>query len=257
MTLSIHVPRDLVEGFAEVWCRLAGGSWRSEETAAGCVVIWISRDGHAEALPDRMYGLVDTSSSVVEAGALPKGLAVNLPPGVSADGAQLHAVGHYLAATSREEAWASLRRVGRQGVKKAQRLGCRVRPLMDAEYIGLARVKTDRLDGRPPSEGLLPALRDVFGAECVGVSGVVFDEVPVASVLWLRVGDYGVLVDGASDRAHWDKNPNNLAVWAAVGGLIDRGCRLVDYGFSAPDAGDLRFKDHMGGREVPLFRVCG
>jgi hypothetical protein len=255
MTAPVPVPLALVEGFASVWCRLAGGTWERLETPAGTVVAWTSRDGQSEALPDRMYGLVNASAACIDPGDLPSGLAVNLPPGVTAEGAELHAVGHQLVAQDRDSAWASLRRVGRQGVLKAQRVGCAVSDLSDDQYLALARAKAARFDSRAPHAALLPGLRDAFGADCVGLSGVAVDGQPASAVLWLKVGDYGVLVDGASDRAHWDKNPNNLAVWTAIGQLIDAGCHRVDYGFSAPGAGDLRFKDHMGGREVPLYRA--
>ena len=89
----------------------------------------------------------------------------------------------------------------------------------------------------------------------MALTGAEVDGQVASAVLSVHVDGYGMLVDGASDRAHWDKNPNNLVVWTAVGALIDAGCARIDYGFSAPGAGDLRFKDHMGGREIALYRV--
>jgi hypothetical protein len=257
MSRPVALPLALIEGFAEVWSGLAGGGWERLETPVGQLVVWTGPEGRREALPDRMYGLVTSEIGCIDASVLPEGLAVNLPPGVSADGAAPHAVGHQLVAADRESAWGALRRVGRQGVLKARRLGCRVAPVEVANYLALASAKAERFGGRGPHPDLVGALRRVFGEEAVALTGAVVDGHVAAVVLSIHVEGYGMLVDGTSDRAHWDKNPNNLAVWAAVGALIDAGCGRIDYGFSAPGAGDLRFKDHMGGREVVLYRVGG
>lgn len=149
--------------------------------------------------------------------------------------------------------WSALSRVGRQGVRRAEKAGCSVVALDDGAYHRLASAKAARLGGRAPHPALMSTMRDVFGAPNVGCSGVVVAGEAVASVLWLSVDGYGMLVDGASSGAHWDKNPNNLAVWAALKTLSARDCVLADYGFSPPDAGDLRFKKNMGGQPVGLY----
>ena len=77
----------------------------------------------------------------------------------------------------------------------------------------------------------------------------------MAAVLWVIVQGYGLLIDGASHPEHWDKNPNNLAVWGAVEELITRDADVVDFGFSSVGSGDALFKRHMGGACVPLFQV--
>ena len=252
----MEVPLALLEGFAEVWTRLAGGRWQTQASPVGTLVFWTSPDGRREALPERMYGLAQAQKAEVHAEDFPTGLAVNLPPGVRARDATLHAVGHQLVAANREDAWHSLRRVGRQGVLKARRMGCVPTEVSAAAHHELASLKAARYGSPAPHPELVNALRATFGGDAVLLQGVLVDDIPIATVLALQVDGYGVLVDGTSDRAHWDKNPNNLAVWSAVGWLVDRGCARIDYGFSAPGAGDLRFKDHMGGREVPLYRLC-
>jgi hypothetical protein len=252
-----RVPDELIRGFAAVWVTLAGGSIEERECAAGRLMIWRSDGGEAVALPDRMYGLMDPTQASVGPGDLPNGLLVHLPPGVSTPDAEPHCLGHSLRATSVEEAWASLRRVGRQGVDKARRMGCRVDAITDEEYFGLASIKAEALGGRAPASGLPAALRDTFGPAQVHLTGVRHEGVPVAAVLAVSVGGFGMLIDGASNREHWDKNPNNLAVWQAVSALVTSGCECVDYGFSPVGAGDARFKDHMGGRAEPLYRVRG
>ncbi len=252
----VAVPSALVEGFAATWTALAGGRWGTDDIAAGRLVWWEAPDGRVEALPDRMYGLAGATMQQVELRDLPPGVPVNLPPGVSAAEATVHSIGHQLVAGDRATAWASLRRVGRQGVRKARRTGCEVlAEVSDQDYLRVAAAKASRLDGRPPHPDLLPALRSVFGPAAVALVGVAVDGLVVSCVVTVSVEAYGMLIDGASDGSHWDRNPNNLAVWEAVGGLLDRGCERVDYGFSPPGAGDLRFKDHLGGREVPLYRV--
>ena len=257
MTMLRPVPLGLIEGFAEVWAQLAGGSWCAHDTANGTLVVYSDADGRRCALPDRMYGLGDARLPRLDPGDVPAGVTVNLPPGVQGPSAEVHAVGHILEATSRDVAWSALRRVGRQGVNKAQKLGCRPKGIEPHGYQGLAAAKAARFGAQAPHPGLFDAMRRVFGSDQVGLCGVEVDSEPVAAVLWLIVDDYGMLVDGASDPRHWDKNPNNLAVWSALGALVDRGCTIVDYGFSAPGAGDLRFKDHMGGRAVELYRLVG
>ena len=252
-----RVPDALIRGFACVWTRLAGGAVEERECVAGRLMIWRGNDGRAQALPDRMYGLMGPNRESVRPGDLPSGLWVNLPPGVVTPDVEPHCLGHALQATTVEAAWDSLRRVGRQGVDKARRMGCRLDELADHEYLELAGLKARALGGREPVPELLAALRDTFGSEHVLLTGVRVESSPVAAVLAVRVGAYGMLVDGASDRAHWDKNPNNLAVWKAVSSLVAGGCTEVDYGFSPVGAGDARFKDHMGGRATPLYRVLG
>ena len=45
-------------------------------------------------------------------------------------------------------------------------------------------------------------------------------------------------------------------VWEAVADLAQRGARLVDMGFSAPEhEGAARFKVHMGGEMAPCYTV--
>ncbi|MEZ4265677.1 MAG: GNAT family N-acetyltransferase [Myxococcota bacterium] len=250
------MPSALIEGFAETWTRLAGGRWDAVDVGVGRLVRWHAPGGGVEALPDRMYGLAGVAVGEVNGDSLGGGCAINLPPGVRSAGAELHCLGHHLVAADRAEAWSRLRRVGRQGVAKAERMGCRVdHDAEDGAWFGLSSMKSAALGGRPPHPGLIRTLRDVFGPDAVGLTVARADDQPAACVLWLVVDGYGMLVDGASDRAHWDRNPNNLAVWAAVSAAIDRGARRVDYGFSPVGAGDARFKDHMGGREIPLYRL--
>ena len=247
-------PLALLEGFAAVWTALAGGAWETLQGESARVVMWTSQAGQRASLPDRMYGLVCERATPTMHG-LPAGLAINLPPGVQTRDAELHAVGHQLKASSRESAWGALRRVGRQGVLKARRTGCVVGELDAEAYHRIASLKAERLGGPPPHPGMLAELRNVFGHESVTLTGVMVEDSVAAAVLSVHVDGYGMLIDGSSDSAHWDKNPNNLAVWSAIGALVDAGCGWIDYGFSEPGAGDLRFKDHMGGREVPLYRV--
>ena len=214
------------------------------------LVIWRSPSGDAQALPDRMYGLLDPAAAEISGAGFPPGIPVNLPPGIKVAGGAPHCVGHHMSAANVEEAWSALRRVGRQGIDKARRNGCRADAIDDHEYLRLATVKATALAGRPPHRGLLDALRSVYGPERVHLSGVRYGGEAIAAVLAVSVDSYVMLVDGASDRAHWDKNPNNLAVWEAVASRVADGCSHVDYGFSPVGAGDARFKDHMGGRAV-------
>lgn len=251
------MPLGLLEGFARTWASLAGGAAETLETPWGPLVMWVGPDGQREALPDRMYGLAAEPGSDVDPDAMPAGVTVHLPPGVTARGGEEHCLGHHLEASGRDEAWSALRRVGRQGVTKARKAGCRGASVDDGDYLRLAMQKAAALAGRPPHPELTTALRREFGHEAVRLTGVEHGTEVVACVLSVRVGDYVMLADGASDRRHWDKNPNNLAVWEAVAGWVDQGCRHIDYGFSPMGAGDAQFKDHMGGRAVILQKIVG
>jgi hypothetical protein len=257
MSLGSLPPEALIRGFGEVWCALAGGRIEERSSEIGQLVIWHGDAGEALALPDRMYGLLAPTGSEVSAQDVPTGLTVNLPPGVALAEAAPHCLGHHLDAETVPDAWEALRRVGRQGVDKARRMGCRADEISNEEYLRLATLKAEALGGRAPHPGLVGALRSTYGSGQVSLRGVRFEGDAVAAVLALRVDGYAMLVDGASDRGHWDKNPNNLAVWDALATLIGGGARHVDYGFSPVGAGDARFKDHMGGRAVSLYQVTG
>jgi hypothetical protein len=248
-----HAPTRLLSTLAKAWAGVAGGSVHILSCPAGDCVLWESPDGSREALPNRLYGVGDRLLEEVTSDAFPPDLAVNLPPGMTLAGAQPTCVTHVMVFSDLEQAWSSLRRVGRQGVEKAERLGCTTRKLSHAEYLRLAGLKAIAHGSPPMQISFLQAMQGHF-EEQMGVIGVVFDGEPVAGILWVCVEGYGLLVDGASDRNHWDKNPNNLAVWAAITELCGHGARSIDYGFSPVGAGDSQFKDHMGGRRVELYR---
>ena len=144
--------------------------------------------------------------------------------------------------------------MGRQGVKKAERAGCRTDALGDEAFFRLATLKSEALGAPPPEPKLIGQLRAVFG-DAFGTTGIFLDAQAVAAVSWVVVEGYALLIDGVSDRRFWSCNPNNLAVWRSIEAVAARGAELIDYGFSPVGSGDGRFKDHMGGRAVPLYQV--
>ena len=166
-------------------------------------------------LPDRMYGLAGYESSDFSK-SLPPGTKLNLPPGVRTSVGAVHCETHVLNARTTDEAWASLKRVGRQGVRKAETTNCQVEELRAADYLTLSRSKNHRLGSPPPPDQMLTLMSGAFGGDNIGLTGVQYEKRAIAAVLWVLVDGYGLLVDGASDPNHWDKNPNNLAVWASI-----------------------------------------
>ncbi|MEC9071368.1 MAG: hypothetical protein VX938_03275, partial [Myxococcota bacterium] len=116
----VSLPLELLEGFAQVWVALAGGDYEILETGAGELVVWQGANGPPQALPDRMYGLAGATDTVVDPSLFPP-ITLHLPPGVQAPTGRVHCLSHQLEASDRDEAWAALRRVGRQGIRKAEK----------------------------------------------------------------------------------------------------------------------------------------
>jgi hypothetical protein len=248
------VPLELVEGFAKVWVGLRGGGYRKVSYGPGTLVLWSDEEGREKGLPDRMYGLADYTKAEFEE-VWPDGCQINLPPGVRSSKGHITCETHLMLADSVEEAWSQLKRVGRQGVRKAESLGCTAGRMSEDDYLTLNHSKNTRLSSPKAPKEFVPLLREHVGEENVGISGVWFEGEPIASVLWASVNGYGILIDGASEKYHWPKNPNNLAVWTATKELISRGAAVVDFGFSPVDSGDALFKKHLGGTCVPLFQL--
>ncbi len=251
---SHPVPRALIEAYGQVWVALHGGRVEALDVGFGRCYVWYGPRGEREALPGRMYGLTGTTAKYIDATALPAGVTVHLPPGVSADGAVSELVTHVLSFEDLGQAWEALRRVGRQGVKKAERAGCCAEPLSDEAFHQLACLKSEAHGAPPADPRLSELLRATFG-DAFGVTGILLEGTPVAAVSWVVVERYAMFMEGVSDRRFWGCNPNNLAVWRAIEDVAARGASWIDYGFSPTGSGDGRFKDHMGGRSVPLYRV--
>jgi hypothetical protein len=248
------VPLELVEGVAKVWVGLRGGRYRKVSCGPGTLVLWGDAEGEEQGLPDRMYGLADYTKSEFDE-AWPPNCRINLPPGVRSPEGRIACETHLMLAASVEEAWSRLKRVGRQGVRKAESLGCQAGHMNDDDYLTLNHSKNMRLGSPKAPQEFVPLLREHVGEENVGITGVWFEGEPIASVLWACVNGYGILIDGASEQHHWSKNPNNLAVWTATKELVLRGAAVVDFGFSPIDSGDALFKKHLGGTCVPLFQL--
>ena len=274
-------PRFLLDAARFVVARREDGSrvslWDVEQAGAALgVIVGVERAGRLEALPDRLYGFVPAPAApAVDLDALWLALrrvfggrfSVVLPP-AELCGAQYEAdkLGRYrshrtflLEADNVEEAWRRLARVGRQGVRKAQREGVRVEwrddDLAWARYLQLHVAKAVRRRAPAWSHHDTVSLRDVFGDSLRLVLGVHAGRV-VSGVVLVVCDDYALFVDNASDPAAWSLNPNNLVVWSAVERVVREGVRLVDYGFSAEgDTGTARFKEHMGGVEAAVYAV--
>jgi len=248
------VPLALLEAFAEIWVELRGGNYRKLPVGSGTLVLWQNADGSEFGLPDRMYGLADYASQEFTYD-LPERCCVNLPPGVGTpDGVSLYET-HVMHAQKVEDAWNCLKRVGRQGVRKAETSGCTAVSIQDEDYFLLSERKNERLGSPPQPSQLVQLLRRHLGVQNVGITGVEYEGTAVASVLWTVIDGYGLLIDGASDPKHWDKNPNNLAVWTAIEAVLNCGADVIDFGFSPAGSGDGLFKKHMGGTCVPLFQI--
>ncbi len=251
--------------------------WDVEQAGATLgVIVGVERAGRLEALPDRLYGFVPAPvGPALDLDALWLALrrtfggrfsVVLPPPALAAAQYEADKLGRYrshrtflLEAGSVEEAWRRLARVGRQGVRKAQREGVRVEwrddDLAWARYLQLHVAKAVRRRAPAWSRHDTVLLREVFGDSLRLVLGVHAGRV-VSGVVLVVYDDYALFVDNASDPAAWALNPNNLVVWSAVERVVRDGVRLVDYGFSAKgEAGTARFKEHMGGVEVAVYAV--
>ena len=227
---------------------------RHRACPSGTLVLWSENGGVEIGLPDRMYGLADFPRDRFTEG-LPEKTRLNLPPGVVSEHGIIQCETHLMRVEGSESAWQQVKRVGRQGVRKAERLGCVVAEVEDTSYLTLSHSKSKRMGSPAMPAELLPLLRCEFGSANVGSTGVLFNDEAIAAVVWVVADGYALLIDGASSQKHWDKNPNNLAVWTAIECVISRGADIIDFGFSPIGSGDAQFKKHMGGTAVPLFAV--
>ena len=248
------IPSALLQGYGALWVREHGGEIVTEDLGIGRLFTWCGPRGERVALPGRMYGIADMKGRGVGQCDLPAGVSVHLPPGVTTSSGVAHGVSHCLEAVDEESAWALLKRVGRQGVRRAQRENAEAVVVDDRCYHTLGTMKAARFNSPPPPPHWLSWLRETFGVDNVCLLGVRYGGETVAVVLSLRVEGYGMLLDGASDPAFLHLCPNNLCVWETIRQLVNSGCQYVDLGFSEMGAGDARFKGHMGGTAFTLWR---
>ncbi|MBI5479352.1 MAG: GNAT family N-acetyltransferase [Deltaproteobacteria bacterium] len=239
-------------------------------------VAWICGVGGAvrghgfEALPERFYGLLPDEGATLDLDALRAALArsgvtsrVQCAPGGdyrAADLSAFHRLDTYLvAAASPDQAYQGMARVGRQGVRKAERSGVTVarRPLAAAlaAFHALHAAKCERHGSPVMPETLFGRIADAFG-ERAEVFLAEHGGRPVAAALVVREGAYAIFADGSSLAEAWRVCPNNLTVWTAARSCLERGARLLDYGITLPgDAGGHRFKAHLGGVRTPVYEV--
>ncbi|NUN16017.1 MAG: GNAT family N-acetyltransferase [Myxococcales bacterium] len=245
----------------------------------GRAIAWIIANvynGRIDALPDRMYGLVRPKlPTPLDVDLLYRGLRtfaggtfrVHLPPAelsgpyVAGDKNKLaRYVAHdtfVLRARTEEEAWAKVERVGRQGVKKAEKEGVEVDvsadPMTLIRYLSLNVAKSSRVGSPPFNRSILDRLQKLFGPR-LQVALARIGKEAVAAVLFVMDGPYAMLIDNASKPEFWHLNPNNLAVWSAIKTCITQGVTVVDYGFSDKgDEGAARFKTHMGAEKLVTY----
>jgi hypothetical protein len=264
-----------MRGSTRTTLAVRGTSGSSEGVLLGWIV-GVEWGGRLDALPERMYGFVPAvAGQPVDLDHLYAQLrkefggkfTVNFPPtslgctyvvSLRPNFSRYHANDTFVLRASTEvEAWELVPRVGRQGVRKAEREGVEVSLATDGgawmRYLGLHVSKNARRHAPVLSRLDLDSLRENFGNR-LGLVVASRGNVPLAAVAFVVDGAYGVLVDNASQPEHWHLNPNNLAVWEAVRECIRRGAKVVDFGFSAvDDEGGARFKEHMGASRCPVY----
>lgn len=238
----------------------------------------VSASGNPEALPGRMYGfLVALGGGRVDLDVLYKDVRrefggnwrVHLPPqqlGPKYEASFKGKLSRYESHTTflvkgrtPEEYWSRLKRVGRQGVAKAERLGVVVKEGFAGaammQFLALHVAKNARLGSPSLNREMIGRLQQVFGDALFLFVGY-HEGRAVSAVLGVCCESYGMLIDNASNPDDWGTNPNNLVVWKAMEHFSNLGARVVDMGFSGPgEEGASQFKEHMGGESAPCFTV--
>jgi hypothetical protein len=223
-----------------------------------------------EALPERLYGLLPEPGAVVDLDALRAAFGttgvqaeiVCAPLGTyrAADLRAYHRLDTFLVSgVGPEELFGRLARVGRQGVRRAERAGVTVRGLRLAagleEHHALYARKCARHGAPARPRAFFDRLAAAFGSDAQ-VFLADHDGAPVAAALVVRAGDYAIFADGSSREDVWDLCPNNLVVWRAARACLEAGARVLDYGLSPVGVeGDARFKTHLGGVRTPVYVV--
>lgn len=76
---------------------------------------------------------------------------------------------------------------------------------------------------------------------------------PIAGVIFLILGQKAVYKYGASDMKYQQLRANNLVMWEAIKGCIEKGCNRLNLGRTEPgNDGLLQFKRGWGSQERPM-----
>jgi len=227
--------------------------------------------GRLEALPERFYGLLPEPGEIVDldglratlraTGASAEIVCAPRGPYRAADLGAYHRLDTFLVSgVGADELFGRLARVGRQGVRRAERAGVTVRGLelgaAVEEYHALYARKCARHGAAARPRAFFDRLAVAFGGDAQ-VFLADHEGAPVAAALVVRVGGYAIFADGSSREDAWDLCPNNFVVWHAGRACLRAGARLLDYGLSSVDVeGDARFKTHLGGTRTPVYVVA-
>jgi CelD/BcsL family acetyltransferase involved in cellulose biosynthesis len=167
---------------------------------------------------------------------------------------------HTLSLASEPEAiWGGLAPATRRAIRKAERSGVAVKPLLGAEglrdfhrlHVGLRKAKY-RLLAQPFA--FFEAIAGRFGE--IGAwhpLGAFLGDRLIAATIYLRWGDTLYYKFNASDLGALDVRPNTLLTWAGISLARSLGCRALDLGPTDDDQpGLIRFKRAFGAAEREL-----
>ncbi len=144
----------------------------------------------------------------------------------------------------------------RRAIRKAERCGVQVRPLLDIDSFRrlhvVVRKRKYQMLAQPPA--FFEALQRCFGeVNSWFPLGAFLGERLIAATVYLRWRDTLYYKFNASDLDALDVRPNNLLVRAGMELAHSLGCTALDLGPSDDDQpGLIRFKRNFGAREYEL-----
>jgi CelD/BcsL family acetyltransferase involved in cellulose biosynthesis len=166
--------------------------------------------------------------------------------------------GHSLNLGDAQELFATLAPSVRRAIRKAERSGIEAtitgsREAM-IEFYGL-HTQTRRRHGLPPQpiSFFLNIHEQIVGNGLGFISMVRSGGVPIAAAIFFHQGRTGLYKFGASDAAHQELRPNNLAMWRGMTHLAERGAATLHMGrTSLHNEGLRQFKLGWGTAESTI-----
>lgn len=158
-------------------------------------------------------------------------------------------------AASRDAMWEGLDRKVRNQVRKAEKSAVTVeaggRELLDDFYRVFARNMRDLgtpVYGKPLFAEILSAFPQNARLHVARANGQA-----IAGALSYSYGDWIEVPSASSLREHRALCPNHVLYWSIIGGAIDEGRRVFDFGRSTPHDGTYNFKEQWGATPAQLW----
>ncbi|MCM8781691.1 MAG: GNAT family N-acetyltransferase [Candidatus Omnitrophica bacterium] len=161
--------------------------------------------------------------------------------------------------TSLSELWAALKDNNKRNIKKAMRLGLKVRFEKNwqslKEFYKL-QVITRKRHGLPPQpfKFFTSIYKEILSRDLGIIASVYYKEKMIAASIFFNFNRKALFKYGASDHRYHQLRPNNLIMWEAINWHKSLECFTLNLGRSSPDdSGLLAYKRLWGVKESILY----